>query len=256
MGKPNIWVIDIESTPNLAWVWGMWDQNINLDGLLESQHVMCFAAKRHGDSSRKTEFWSEFEHGADAMFARAYEILDEADIVVGYNSRRFDIPHLNREFLLRGYDPYAPIKHVDLLTVVRQQFKFASTKLDYVAQELGVGGKLKHGGFDTWLKCIAGDPDAWKLMEKYNRRDVVITDKVYSKLLGWITTHPDISAYDGLEGGCKNCGSEHLQRRGPVPGKKAKTREYWRFQCVDCGTWTQGSLAKGEDGPLRVLRAV
>jgi predicted PolB exonuclease-like 3'-5' exonuclease len=254
MGKPNIWVIDIENSPNLAFVWGIWEQNVNLDALMESQHVMCFAAKRHGE--KKTEFWSEYEHGEEAMFQRAYEILDEADVVVGYNSRRFDVPHLNREFLLRGYDPYSPIKHVDLLTVVRQQFKFASTKLDYVAQQLGVGRKTKHTGFQLWLDCMAEDPAAWKLMEKYNRQDVNITDKVYERLLGWITTHPDLSSYEGLEEGCKNCQSTHLQRRGPVPGKRAKTRDYWRFQCVDCGAWTQGSLPKDGDGPLTVLKAV
>jgi hypothetical protein len=254
MGKPNIWVIDIENTPNLAYVWGMWDQNVNLQGLVETQKVMCFAAKRHGE--KKTEFWSAYEHGEDAMFQRAYEIMDEADIVVGYNSRRFDVPHLNREFLLRKYKPYAPVKHVDLLTVVRQNFRFASNKLDFVAQQLGVGRKTKHSGFDLWLKCMADDPTAWKLMEKYNRQDVAITDKVYTEVKGWITTHPDISAYEDLEGGCKNCGSDHLQRRGPVPGKQSKTRDYYRFQCVECGTWTQGSTKKGTTEPMTVLKAV
>ena len=37
--------LDIETAPQVAHVWGLWQQNVGLPQLLESGYVMCFAAK-------------------------------------------------------------------------------------------------------------------------------------------------------------------------------------------------------------------
>ena len=70
------------------------------------------------------------------MLEGIHKLLDEADAVIHYNGKRFDIPSLNKEFLLNGMFPPAPFKEIDLLTVARGRFRFVSNKLDYVAQQL------------------------------------------------------------------------------------------------------------------------
>ena len=45
----KILLLDIEMAPNVAHVWGIWDQNIGLNQLRESSYVMCYAAKWLGD---------------------------------------------------------------------------------------------------------------------------------------------------------------------------------------------------------------
>jgi hypothetical protein len=129
-------VIDIETGPNLAWVWGLWDQNVSLSQLENASHVMCFAAKWLGE--REVSFWSEHHDGHEAMVDAAWRLLDEADAVIGYNSKGFDVKHLHREFVLANMPPPSPHKDIDLLTVARSRFKFVSNKLDHVAAELGV----------------------------------------------------------------------------------------------------------------------
>ncbi len=238
---PRILTIDIENRPNLAYVWGLFDQTVGLTQLVESAETISFAAKWYGE--KQVMFYSTFHDGKQAMLQAAHDLLSEADIVVGYNSKGFDVKHLNREFILAGMEPPAPYAQVDLLLIARKQFKFTSNKLDYVAQALGLGGKTSHSGFQLWIDCMAGDKKAWDLMRKYNKQDVVITEKLYDKLLPWIHPHPNVNIYaDMLEDNCPNCGSDDLRAEG-----KAYTALgiYQRYQCRPCGKWSRGKHKLG-----------
>lgn len=170
------------------------------------------------------------------MIKNIHKMLDEADAVIHFNGKRFDIPTLNKDFLLNGIKPPSPYKHIDLLTVVRTQFRFASNKLDHVCQQLGIGSKHSHAGAELWIKCMAGDEAAWAEMETYNIRDVEMTEALYYKVLPWIRNHPNHSVFNG-ECVCPNCASAKSQKRGfawTLAGK------YQRFQCRECGTWYRG----------------
>jgi len=46
----KILLIDIEVAPNTAHVWGIFDQNISINQLLESSYTLCYAAKWYGES--------------------------------------------------------------------------------------------------------------------------------------------------------------------------------------------------------------
>jgi hypothetical protein len=178
--------------------------------------------------------------GKQKMLDSVHKLLDEADAIVHYNGSRFDIPILHKEFLLSGMPPPAPSKQIDLLQVARRQFRFVSNKLDYVAQALGLGGKTEHEGHTLWVKCMNDDRKAWKIMEEYNKNDVVLLEKVYDKFKGWIKHHPNHNAYSA-HSCCPNCGSNKLQKRGTAI---TTTRHYQRFQCQQCGTWSRAAKAE------------
>ncbi len=166
--------IDIETSPSLAYVWGIWDENIPLDRLIVPGEVMCFAAKWYGDSDDEIIFASSYHNGFDQMVLTAHELYDDADVVVTYNGRNFDNKHLLREMILKGLNPPSPWKDIDLLTVTRSRFKFQSNKLDFVAEQLGLGNKVKHKGFQLWNDCITGEGDvkkqAWEDMKTFSCR--------------------------------------------------------------------------------------
>ncbi|WP_395759505.1 ribonuclease H-like domain-containing protein [Streptomyces althioticus] len=229
--------IDIETSPQLAHVWGLWQQNVGLSQLLESGEVICFAAKWYGDE--QTMFFSKFHHGKKLMVKTAHELLDQADAVIHFNGKRFDIPHLNREFVEAGLTPPSPYSQIDLLQVVKKNFRFPSNKLDYVTKKLGLDHKVQNSGHQLWVKCMAGDYQAWEEMKEYNLQDVVITEQLYDKLLPWISSHPSHGLYEDGEGQyCPNCGSKNLKREG-----KAYTAlsVYQRYSCGDCGKWSRGN---------------
>ena len=119
---------------------------------------MCWAAKWLGESD--ITFASVQHTDSKAMLSGIHQMLDEADAVIHYNGTKFDIPTLNKEFLLHDMPPPSPYKQIDLLRTVRSTFRFTSNKLDYVTQQLKLGGKTKHEGHELWIKCMANDPAA------------------------------------------------------------------------------------------------
>ena len=238
--SPRILIADLETSPNVADVWGLWNQNVGLNQLRESTRVICFAAKWRGE--RKIEFWSDHHDGHDVMIRRAHELFDEADAVVTYNGTKFDVPHMKREFLLAGLNPPSPTLNIDLLRVVKSQFRFPSNKLQYVTTQLGMAGKVQHSGHDLWVRCMAGDEKAWAEMRRYNRVDVVQTEELYERLRGWIPQalhpHPGLYGAEGASGDvCGRCGSDQLQRRGYATTSVSR---FQRFQCQACGGWSRG----------------
>lgn len=200
---------------------------------------MCWSAK--WTTKTKIHFRSTFHDGKEKMLGDLWELLDEADAVVHYNGRRFDIPHINREFVEMGKDPPSPYKQIDLLQAVRRRFRFPSNKLEYVAGALGIGSKLKHDGFELWLGCMANEKTAWRTMRQYNINDVALTEMLYWKLLPWIPNIPSHAAHSG-EDVCPACGSKDLESRGYAYTAQSK---YRRCVCKDCGKWSR--LTKSDD---------
>lgn len=239
----KILLLDIETAPNKAYVWGLWDQNIYLDQIEEPGYVLCWAAKWLGD--KKIMFNSLHDSSSEDMINEVHTLVDEADVVIHYYGTRFDMPTLNQEFLFWGLNPPSPYKQIDLLKTVKAKFRLPSNKLDYVAQYFKLGAKLPHKGMRLWRGCMAMDPKAWKIMERYNKQDVVLLEKLYDILLPWISNHPNTGLYVDTDiPVCNHCGSTHLQKRGTY---HTATMSYQRYQCQGCGSWLKertSSLSK------------
>lgn len=234
----RILTLDIENAPNLAHVWSLFNQNVSLAQLQEVATVISVAAKWYGE--KEVLFYSDHHDGHDVMVKAIHALVSEADLIVGYNSAGFDMKHLNREFILAGLNPPAPYKNVDLLQTVRKQFKFASGKLDHVAQQLGLGKKTAHAGHDLWVRCMRGEDAAWDKMRQYNKQDVVLTEKLYDRLRAWIPNHPHLGQWTGQSWSCPTCGHADISkhRNGTA---HAMVQQYRQYQCPHCGTWIRGT---------------
>jgi hypothetical protein len=237
--------LDLETSPMTAHTWGLWQQNVSLNQILSSTEVICFGARWYGQ--KKVIFKSVHHDGKEGMLKELHALMDEADVVCGWNSASFDHKHIRREFLEAGMLPPSPTKDLDLMRVVKSQFKFPSNKLDYVAQKLGVGAKVKHSGFELWIDCMAGKESAWTEMKKYQIQDVNLLIDLYEILRPWIKNHPSVPLHNYSEDGCVVCGSLKLQRRGY---EKTSTAVYQRLQCTNCGKWMRGT--KKEPGSATV----
>lgn len=221
---------------------------ITIDQIITPTRMISWAAKWHDDE--RVIFRSEFHHGKDSMLSKLYELVNDADIIVHFNGDTFDIPHIRREFKQAGYPPVSPFQTVDLYKVAKKSMYFPSYKLDWISHELGVGSKLSHSGFRLWRECIEESPEdapnrqrkAWALMGRYNRQDVVLTEKLYDELLPYIPNHPHVGLWadDPTEDHCSNCGSDDLERRGFAYTKLGR---YPRFVCKSCGKWGRGKKA-------------
>jgi hypothetical protein len=233
----KILLLDIENSPHLGYVWGLWQQNVALNQLVSVTHILCYAAKWL--DSEEVYFDSLQHTSKKKMLKGIHKLLDEADAVIHYNGQRHDMPHLNREFMEVGLNPPSPYKQIDLLITAKRQFKFPSNKLEYVAKALGVGEKMKNSGFELWLGCMRNDKASWAEMQAYNIQDVLILEKVYYKLQPWIKGHSNHSLHNTGELVCPHCGSTHNHKRGFAYTLASK---YQRYQCTSCGTWYKDNV--------------
>lgn len=237
MTAPRVLYVDIETSPNIGHVWSLWNQNIGLAQLMESGRMICFAAKWRGED--EVLFYSEHKDGTGEMLVAAHQLLTEADIVVHFNGRKFDVPWFNTEFVLAGMQPPAPFQTIDLLEIAKKRFRFPSNKLDHLTKVLGLSGKMSNSGHKLWVGCMAGVDEAWAEMESYNRQDVVVLEELHDTFLPWITNHPNMRLYNAPDG-CPNCGSENLSKQGFA---LTSVSRYQRLKCNDCGGWFRDNKA-------------
>jgi len=246
----KVLTLDIETSPIQGYVWGLWQQNLQIDRIIEPTRTLCWAAKwEHEDA---VYLGSESFQSHEDMILEIYDLVNEADAIVGYNSQSFDMKHLNREFVELELAPPLKYKNIDLLRVVKTMFKFPSNKLDYVAGVLLDEHKMDTGGFSLWERCLAGDKEAWKQMEEYNIEDVLLTERLYHYLQGWVPAHPNRALWieDQSDPVCPNCGSTHVVRKGIE--RPARVNAYQRYKCVECGANSRGRsiVKKAGEGVL------
>lgn len=239
MKLPNILVLDIETAPLEAGVWGLWKQNVYIDQIYSEWFMLTWAAKWLFDS----EVFSDRLTGEEALAEddkriceSLWKFMDHADIVIAHNGDKFDIVRVNTRFLLNSLQPPSPFQSIDTLKVAKKNFGFSSNKLDFIARALGLEGKTDAGGFLTWRNIVKqGDEESLVLMEDYNKQDVLVLEEVYVKLRPWIKSHPNLSLYyEDIGTRCPSCGSEDLTWE---EGKFYVTpmNKYSAVRCRECG---------------------
>lgn len=229
---PKVLILDVETKPALAYVWGLFDQNIGLNQMVSPSRIICFSAKWEGE--RDIFFHSDWIDGHVEMVKKAHEYISEADAVVGYNSDSFDLKKLFGEFLLCDLKAPPPVTSIDLLKSVKK-LGLQSNKLAYVGPFLGIGNKIKNEGFELWRAVIDGDASAQRKMERYNVGDVRLTERLYKKIKPYIKNHPHLGKVKS--GACGACGSTHIHSRGY---RRTKYFRIQRLQCQSCGSWADG----------------
>lgn len=232
----KILLLDIETAPSEAYVWGLWNQDIYIDQVISDWYMLTWAAKwlysDEVESDRLTG--NESIINCDQRILESlWELIDKADIVIGHNLDRFDIPRIKTRFLLNDIEPPSFFRQIDTLKVARKEFNFSSNKLDYLAKMLGV--RVKNGvTFDLWKSCREGNDEALETLREYNIQDVKVLEDVYLKLRPYIKGHPNLDLYiDDENSVCPNCGSNKLASE---PDKYVYTQavRYEMFRCGNC----------------------
>lgn len=245
---PKVLVLDVETAPIVSHTWGIWEQNVGLNQIKSDWHILSWAAKWLGDPPSKIMYMDQRKAKNiedDSLILKGiWDLIDECDIVLTQNGKQFDAKKLNARFILNGFKPPKPYKHIDTKEIAKRHFAFTSNKLEYMTDKLCKKyKKIKHaefGGFELWKECLAGNIRAWREMEKYNKYDVLSLEELYTKLAPWDRT-VDFNLYTESHDTKCNCGSSKLQKRGFQFSTSGK---FQKFQCQDCGSWCTAKGAK------------
>lgn len=234
--QPKILFFDVETFPNVSYTWGKYDQNVIR--FKQEGCMATFVAKWLGDKriiSKALPDYKGYRAGSyddRKLVADLWKLLDEAEIVVAHNGDDFDIRVANARFIAHGLKPPSPFKSVDTKKAVKRVARFNSNKLDDLGGLLLADKKIKTD-FDLWQGCIDGDKKSWAQMVAYNRKDVLLLERLYLYIRPWISNHPNLTIGIG-EAACPKCGSTEIEYRGWA---RSASRSYRRFQCTKCGGW-------------------
>jgi hypothetical protein len=232
--KPKILLFDIETAPILAYTWDIWDQNIALNQIKQDWFVLSWSAKWLDE---KKVMYMDQRNAKDvsndkALLEGIWKLLDEADIVVTQNGKAFDQKKLYARFILNGMTPPSSFLHHDTKKMASKHFAFTSNKLEYLTDKLNTKyKKIKNSGFTLWTRCLNGDLDAWKEMEKYNKYDVLALEELYLKLRAWEPTVNYSAFHDSEDFKCV-CGCSKLRSKGYAYTSSGKFK---RHVCTACG---------------------
>ena len=240
---PKILVTDLETLPINASVWRLFDQNVGLNMIHEDWAMLSFAAKWYG--KRGVEYGDTMKAHSIRddrdIVAHLCALLDEADVVVGHNVKKFDLKKLRARAVQHGLAPFREPKVIDTMLMARSIGAFTSNKLEYLTKALCTDHKSGHGkypGFELWLGILRNEPAAWAEMKKYNIQDVKVTEQLYTVLRPWAPRLPNLAQfYDDEHRRCPRCGSVNITANGST---FSNVSEYTQYVCSDCGGFSRG----------------
>jgi len=229
--RARILLFDIETSPNLGYTWQKWEQNVI--AFKKEWELLSVAWKFVGEKT-KVVCRKDFKDKTDKSIAQhIWNLFQEADILVAHNGNSFDIKKCKARFLFHKLKPTKRLVSIDTKVIAKTHFSFNSNSLNDLGEHLGVGSKIKHEGFDLWLKCMSGNAAAWEKMKAYNAQDVELLYRVYKRMKPWITNHPSLAVLQERIG-CPNCGSDRV-RKGGVRASHTNLRQ--QMFCKDCHGW-------------------
>jgi len=243
---PRVLYIDIENTPILAYIWELFQTNAI--HVVKDWELLSVAYQWEGQKKIHCIARCDFKNNSEKKLVQhIWNLLNESDIIIGQNSKEFDLKKINAKFAQYKMLPPSPYTQIDTKIVSKSNFRFSSHSLNNMSKLINNREKIDAGGFPLWLGCMAGKKSSWKKMKKYNKRDVVLTRELYKDdFRPWVKNHPNIAHMLDNPDGCPACGGMKFQSRGYV--FKQQNR-YRRVQCLTCGKWSRSSKPEKGNKP-------
>lgn len=213
MTKRKRLFFDIETSPNIGLFWEAgYKKNIDYSNIIKERAIICICYKWE-ESKEVNEVHWDAKQCDKALLIKFIKTANEADELIGHNGDRFDLAWIRTRCLFHGIEMFPNYTTIDTLKIARSKFKFNSNKLNYIADFLGIGQKIKTE-FGLWKDIVLHkDKKAMDAMVKYCKKDVILLEKVYNALKGHIApkTHFGVK-FGGDRGSCPECGSEDIVR--------------------------------------------
>lgn len=238
--QPKILIFDIETAPIKALVWGVFKQFIQPKFMLNDWFIMTWAAKWLGSDEILSDRLTPDEavtQDDKRICVSLWDLFDEADILVAYNGKKFDIKRAKTRFIIHKLLPPSSFILIDPYITVKNDFAFTRNTMDEVNRQLGLPRKIETDG-QLWLDAYFGNEDALVEMERYNIGDIEALEANYLRLRPYINSHPNVALYNNsTEMQCHRCGSTDLTPDGYYLTGVSK---FLNYRCSQCGGLTRG----------------
>ena len=178
---PNILYFDIEIIP----------KHYETRMAADRSSVACFGYKFDGDKKAKSlclldfpRAWEKDPYIEYPLVKAAYNIMVQADVIIGHYSEKFDFPYMCSKFLQYDLDPskliHAAAKN-DTWRLSKRYLKLSTNRLATIAEFFGLENKTPTDVM-WWFRTIQGDAKALKKLNDYCAQDVEVLHNVHRKL--------------------------------------------------------------------------
>ena len=233
--KPKRLFYDIETSYNIVKSWRVgYNLSLQPEDIIKERAIITIAYKWEGEEDVTVLSWDK---GCDKKIIEDFvKVMSEADEMVGHNLDRYDTKFIMGRALKHGIPALPKYQSTDTLKLAKKHFMLNSNKLDYIAQYLGLGHKVRHRGMSMWDDIIQRNcPKAMDEMVEYNIQDVILTEKVFNKLTEYSLPKVNhASKQTGDKHTCPQCGStDATLQKTYVASSGTKTR---LMSCNSCST--------------------
>jgi len=240
--KPRILFIDIETAPIKSYHWGLFDQNISLNQVIDDWFIMSYSGKFNDEDSMYylDQRYSKPVSDDRQLLEGVHDLISKADWICGHNVKKFDLKKINARFIKHGMAPLNHYRIIDTLTIARKLFAFTSNKLEFLAKYLECDHKKsehkKFHGMALWTECLNGNMEAWEEMQQYNSMDVTVLIDVYNKLAPYDSS---INFQSHVGHTLCSCGNTKFNKDGIKHNNQGKFQVY---RCPSCGKTFQSKV--------------
>lgn len=265
--KNKILILDVERLPGLT-TQRWWDRGdlqrryIHHESVTREPRTTIVCAKWH--SSDEIIRLAEWDRGGRRKFLRnVHNLISQADIVVGHNILKADLPWLLGDFRFPriGYNgPFEalpdlpPFKTVDTLAHLRARYKTGMPfkGLDAALQIMGHPGKTDRYDADAMERAVAGSKEDRDNLLSYCDGDVIGGQFIYDRERPMMKNHPALHV-DGEDAMrvCNRCGETET-----LPNARryqANVLSYSTLLCAGCRGYRRLSI---EPERMSIVRGV
>lgn len=227
---------DLEVSPDIVLSWRVGHKvSIGPENIIKERAIICIGYKWEQDKKARVLVWDDKQDDKEIL-RQFINLANEADELIAHNGDKFDMPWFMTRCLFHRLPTFPVYKTADTLQWAKRRFYFNSNKLNYIAQFLGMGAKLKTD-FGMWREItLNNDRSALKKMAIYCARDVELLQNVWQKLapLSAIKSHAGVMA-NRDNWSCPACASEHVKKNLSRISACGTTSH--QMKCNDCGRY-------------------
>lgn len=221
-------------------------ETFGFDFSADKGFILCGSYKWIGENKVHTithkdrEAFREKPNDDKEICRRLAEVIEEADLVVTWNGKSFDMRFLQTRMLKHRLGYLPPVPHEDALLTARARLKMRRS-LDNVQKFFGLGHKKTDLNIETWMSAGAGNWKALQYVIHHCEQDVLVLEEAYNLISPMSRVHPSVAIINGEPEGCPFCGKKHLNSRGKIQALRHYRN---RFHCRACGRWSTSDPIK------------
>lgn len=243
---PRTLIWDLESSLLEGYFFRIWQENIPMRRIKKQAHLLSVSFAFNDEPVQGYRLTPEQVKTGDDfdLVCKMAEAVNNCDLMVTFNGKRFDVKLLNTRALFWGLPPVKSPKHIDLFEQSKRVFKFPSNSMQNVSMYLGENGKLETSGSNLWERCSEWEnydecEKALIEMLTYGNQDIEATRDLYKRFQGWMKGVPNLGTItnevtENKTLRCVHCGSDDIFPMDKKTYTTVSSFDLYRCSNADC----------------------